>query len=122
MLVLWKLLQTTMLRPIAKLTEHALLIGENDNLSIRLNPDGKDEFGVLGRTFDQMVDRLAETRRRLIDQSYHSGIAEMASGVSAQYRQRDNPIKYPFGLAPAAIEDRASWRKSIRRQVNWPIR
>ena len=81
MLVLWKLLQTTMLRPIEKLTNHALLIGENDALNVRLNPKGNDEFGVLGRTFDQMVDRLAETRRRLIEQSYHSGIAEMASGV-----------------------------------------
>ncbi|TKB23492.1 HAMP domain-containing protein [Desulfopila sp. IMCC35006] len=81
MLVLWKLLQYTILQPIARLTEHALVIGKNDNLQERLDLQREDEVGVLARTFDQMVDRLAETRRRLIDQSYHSGIAEMASGV-----------------------------------------
>ncbi len=80
-LMMWKLLKATMLRPIARLTEHALRIGENDNLRARLNVQSKDEFGILGQTFDRMVDRLAETRRCLIEQSYHSGVAEMASGV-----------------------------------------
>jgi two-component system, NtrC family, sensor kinase len=81
MLVLWKLLQHAILKPVAKLTDHALRIGENDNLEVRLNLQRKDEVGILAHTFDQMVDRLAETRRRLVDQSYHSGIAEMASGL-----------------------------------------
>lgn len=81
MLVLWKLLQNAMLRPIAKLTEHALFIGEHDDSKVRLDLNRNDELGVLADTFDQMVDRLAETRRRLVDQSYHSGVAEMASGV-----------------------------------------
>ncbi len=81
MLVLWKLLQQAILRPISKLTDHALLLGKDDNLQARLDLKRNDEVGVLAHTFDQMVDRLADTRRRLIDQSYHSGIAEMASGV-----------------------------------------
>ena len=81
MLVLWKLLQQAMLRPIAKLTEHALLIGGNADQQVHLDLKRDDEIGILAHTFDQMVDRLAETRRRLIDQSYHSGVAEMASGV-----------------------------------------
>ncbi|TKB09681.1 CHASE4 domain-containing protein [Desulforhopalus sp. IMCC35007] len=81
MLILLKLLRNTILTPLAKLTEHALFIGENDNTQARLNLKRTDEVGVLAHTFDQMVDRLAETRRRLIDQSYRSGIAEMASGV-----------------------------------------
>lgn len=81
MLVLWKLLQQAILQPIAKLTEHAERIGEDSNLLVHLDLERKDEIGVLAHTFNQMVDHLAETRRRLIDQSYHSGIAEMASGV-----------------------------------------
>lgn len=81
MLILWTLLQQAVLKPIAKLTEHALIIGRNDNFTARLNLPRKDEVGILAQTFDQMVDRLAETRRHLVDQSYHSGIAEMASGV-----------------------------------------
>ena len=81
MLMMWKLLKVTILRPIARLTEHALFIGENDNLRAWLDVRSKDEFGILGQTFDRMVDRLAETRHCLIEQSYHSGVAEMASGV-----------------------------------------
>lgn len=81
MLMLWKLLQNEVLGPISKLTKHALHIGENDNLATRLNLQRKDEIGVLAGTFDQMMDNLSDTRRRLIDQSYHSGMAEMASGV-----------------------------------------
>jgi two-component system NtrC family sensor kinase len=81
MLVLWKLLQQAILQPISKLTEHALRLGKDDNLQTRLDLKRNDEVGILAQTFDQMVDRLSDTRRRLIDQSYHSGIAEMASGV-----------------------------------------
>ena len=40
-----------------------------------------DEIGVLAREFDRMVGRLAEARRRLLEQSYKAGVAEMASGV-----------------------------------------
>jgi sensor domain CHASE-containing protein len=81
MLVLWKLLQQAILKPLAKLTDHALRIGEDDNYTTRLQLEREDEVGVLAHTFDQMIDRLTETRQRLVDQSYHSGIAEMASGV-----------------------------------------
>lgn len=81
MFILWKLLQYNMLQPITKLTEHAHRIGNNDDLRIRLKLNREDEIGVLARTFDQMLDNLSETRRRLIAQSYHSGIAETAMGV-----------------------------------------
>lgn len=81
MLMLWKLLQQAILKPVEKLTDHALRIGEDDNYSKHLNLKRGDEIGVLAHAFDQMIDRLEETRKRLVDQSYHSGIAEMASGV-----------------------------------------
>ena len=81
MLILWKLLQQAILKPVEKLTDHALRIGEDDNYSKHLNLKRDDEIGVLAHAFDQMIDQLEETRKRLVDQSYHSGIAEMASGV-----------------------------------------
>lgn len=81
MLLLWQLLQKFVLQPLSKLTEHAVRIGKDDNLQARLNLQRQDEIGILARTFDQMLENLSDARRRLIDQSYHSGVAEMASGV-----------------------------------------
>ncbi|MGB3209399.1 MAG: HAMP domain-containing protein [Desulforhopalus sp.] len=69
------------MKPIATLTEHGLRIGENDNLEARFTLQREEEVGVLAYTFDQMVDRLAETGCRLVEQSYKFGIAEMAGGV-----------------------------------------
>jgi sensor domain CHASE-containing protein len=80
-IVLLLMLHRTIIRPIGQLTAHAIRVGESDDLRIRLGFRRKDEIGALGREFDSMTDRLAEARRRLVDQSYHSGIAEMASGV-----------------------------------------
>jgi sensor domain CHASE-containing protein len=81
MLLLWQLLQQAVLRPLATLTTHALRIGQDDTYTKQLNLERKDETGILAQTFDQMIERLAETKQRLIVQSYNSGVAEMASGV-----------------------------------------
>ena len=81
MLLLWKLVQRAVLKPLAMLTTHALRIGEDDTYTKRLNLKRKDEAGILAQTFDQMIERITETKQRLVDQSYNSGVAEMASGV-----------------------------------------
>lgn len=81
MLLIWLLLKRTVLEPIAVLTNFAVSIGDDDHLRSRVDIKRSDEVGVLASTFNEMVDRLADTRRRLVDQSYRSGIAEMASGV-----------------------------------------
>jgi len=79
--VLLALLQGIVVRPLARLTAHATALGKSDDLEARIDMSRKDEIGILAREFDRMVERLSDTRRRLLEQSYHSGIAEMASGV-----------------------------------------
>ena len=74
-------LNATVLAPIATMTHHVLGIRATDDLSARIEVKQADELGVLAREFNHMIDRLAETRHRLIDASYQSGLAEMASGV-----------------------------------------
>jgi sensor domain CHASE-containing protein len=113
-MMLW-LLQRAVLRPISTLSEHALKIGADDNLHTRLDLKRKDEVGVLARTFDDMVDRLAEVRRRLIDQSFHSGVAEMASGVLHNIGNSITPLKVKLsalqsnlGAAPVAEMEQAA--------------
>lgn len=81
MLLLLLMLHRSIVSPVIKLTEHTIQVGENDNLRTRLKLARKDEIGTLAREFDQMTDRLAETRRKLMEQSYRSGMSEMASGV-----------------------------------------
>jgi sensor domain CHASE-containing protein len=74
-------LRRMVLDPTRALTDHAVAVGERDDLSARITLERRDELGVLARELNRMVERLADARRRLLEQSYHSGVAEMASGV-----------------------------------------
>jgi two-component system NtrC family sensor kinase len=74
-------LNRMVLRPLSRMTRHAVAIGEGSDLTARLNLPGHDEITLLGREFDRMVGRVAESRRQLVDQSYQAGFAELAKGV-----------------------------------------
>ncbi|HVN99077.1 MAG TPA: CHASE4 domain-containing protein [Steroidobacteraceae bacterium] len=75
------LLGRIVLGPLARVTDHAQRIAAADDLSARLGYDRRDELGTLARAFDDMVERLARSRRELIDRSFESGAAENASGI-----------------------------------------
>ena len=75
------LLSRIVLGPLAAVTDHAQRIALADDLSARLGYQRRDELGTLARAFDDMVERLAQTRRELVDRSFESGAAENASGV-----------------------------------------
>ena len=74
-------LNRVILGPLAAVTRHAVALGTNEDLTTRLALTRRDEFGVLAREFDRMVQRLAESRTQLVDQSFHAGFAELAKGV-----------------------------------------
>jgi len=86
-------LRRMVLVPVQRLTEHAVAVGQSGDLTTRLTLARRDELGVLAREFDRMVERLAATRRALVDQSYQSGIAEMASGVLHNIGNAITPLK-----------------------------
>ncbi len=81
LLTLMVLLGRIVLSPLARVTDHAQRIAVADDLSARLGYDSRDELGTLAGAFDNMVERLAQTRRELVDRSFESGAAENASGV-----------------------------------------
>jgi len=81
LVVLVVALRRMVLRPVSKLTQHAVRIAEGDDLTQRMNVRRADEIGVLAREFDRMVDKLADARRRLVDQSFEAGASQAASGV-----------------------------------------
>jgi sensor domain CHASE-containing protein len=86
-------LRRMVLVPVQRLTEHAVAVGQSGGLTARLTLARRDELGVLAREFDRMVERLAATRRALVDQSYQSGVAEMASGVLHNIGNAITPLK-----------------------------
>ena len=81
LLLLVFVLNRIVLGPLARVTRHAVSIGEGADLTARLNSQVRDEVGVLAREFDRMVERVAESRRQLVDQSFRAGFAELAKGV-----------------------------------------
>jgi two-component system, NtrC family, sensor kinase len=81
LLLLVVVLNRLILTPLAAVTRHAVALGEDKDLTTRLDLPGSDEIGVLAREFDRMVARVAESRSRLVDQSFQAGFAELAKGV-----------------------------------------
>ena len=85
-------LNRVVLRPLAQVTRHAVAIGNGQDLTARLDLSGDDEIGRLAREFDRMVERVAESRRQLVDQSFQSGFAELAKGVLHNLGNAMTPI------------------------------
>jgi signal transduction histidine kinase len=81
LMVVIVLLNRLVLDPIARVTQHAVAVGAGGDLTARLNFTGNDEIGRLAREFDRMVERVAESRRQLVDQAFHAGYAELARGI-----------------------------------------
>lgn len=102
LLLLGVVLNRTILRPLALVTRHAVAVGEDKDLTTRLNLRRRDEFGVLAREFDRMVDRVAESRTQLVDQSYEAGFAELARGVLHNIGNAMTPI----GVRLATLSER----------------
>lgn len=91
MAVLAVLLQWVLVGPLVRLTRQVVEIAADGALSRRVALPRRDEIGILGREFDRMLASLAEARNRLLEHSYHSGIAHMASGVLHNLRNQLMP-------------------------------
>jgi two-component system, NtrC family, sensor kinase len=92
LLLLLVVLNRLILAPLATVTRHALAVGEERDLTTRLNLTRQDEIGVLARELDRMVARVAESRTQLVDQSFQAGFAELAKGVLHNLGNAMTPI------------------------------
>jgi len=93
LLILLVSLDRTVLAPLAWVTRHAVRIGAGDDLTTRLNLDRRDEIGALATEFDRMVAKVAESRRQLIDHSFHAGISENSRGVLHNIGNAITPLR-----------------------------
>ena len=91
MAVLAALLQWLLVGPLVTLTGRVVEIGAKGALDRRISLQRRDEIGILSREFDRMLANLADAHRRLVDHSYQSGIAHMASGVLHNLRNQLAP-------------------------------
>jgi sensor domain CHASE-containing protein len=103
------------LGPLAVVTRHAVVIGEDEDLTTRLGLKRHDEIGVLAREFDRMVERVAESRTQLVDHAFEAGFAELAKGTLHNLGNAMTPIGVRLtGLAqrlrsaPAALAEQAA--------------
>jgi two-component system NtrC family sensor kinase len=86
------LLNRLVLDPIARVTRHAVVVGAGGDLTARLDFAGDDEIGRLAREFDRMVERVAESRRQLVDHAFHAGYAELAKGIMHHLENAMTPL------------------------------
>ena len=81
-------------RPLTALSTHFMASGQSGELGFvdESLAARSDEIGVLAGEFNKMVEALADSRQKLQNQSYVTGMAEMASGVLHNIRNALNPI------------------------------
>ncbi len=101
LLLVW-FLNLIILRPLEGVTRHAVAIGAGKDLSARLAPRGNDEISRLGVEFDRMVSSLAESQRKLVDQSFEAGFAELAKGLLHNLGNAMTPV----GVRLQSLEQR----------------
>jgi len=75
------LLQRVVVTPLRVLSQHAVRIGEGGQLGQRLAFRRRDELGILADELDAMVERLSESRGRLVRTAHQAGMSEVASEV-----------------------------------------
>jgi sensor domain CHASE-containing protein/nitrogen-specific signal transduction histidine kinase len=92
LILLVVVLNRVILGPLARVTRYAVALGEDRDLTTRLELHRRDEFGVLARELDRMVQRVAESRMQLVDQSFQAGFAELAKGVLHNLGNAMTPI------------------------------
>ena len=92
LILLVVVLNRVILNPLARVTRHAVDLGEDPELRTRLDLPRRDEFGVLAHELDRMVERVAESRMQLVDQSFQAGFAELAKGVLHNLGNAVTPI------------------------------
>jgi two-component system NtrC family sensor kinase len=92
LILLVVVLNRMILGPLAVVTRYAVALGEDKDLTTRLDLRRADEIGVLAREFDRMVTRVAQSRTQLVDQSFQAGHAELAAGVLHNLGNAMTPI------------------------------
>ncbi len=75
-------------RPIAELVEANQRLSQGD-MSVRVQTFGKGELCMLGESFNNMVEKLDETQKKLFHQEKLASVGQLAAGVAHEI---NNPL------------------------------
>lgn len=78
--------------PLIDFTKHIVAIRDTGDLMSLTQLKRRDEIGTLSREFDYMLSQLRETRKRLSEQSYRAGIADITVGLLHTLRNVLTPL------------------------------
>jgi sensor domain CHASE-containing protein len=98
------LLNRLILAPVRRVMHHAVRVGEGADLTAKLGFTGKDEISRLAQEFDRMVDKVAHSRSRLIDRSFHDGVDELTRGVMHNLGNAVTPLMVRMQTLSARLE------------------
>ncbi|MBU0480979.1 MAG: hypothetical protein KKG47_07745 [Proteobacteria bacterium] len=87
------LLRVIVISPLNNLTRYIRqLQAEDYKIPVPINILHTDEIAVLAYEFDRLVNKLSESRKKLLVQSYYAGIGESSSLILHNIRNTLNPI------------------------------
>jgi len=104
LLVLLRLLERIVLKPLSKLTRHAAEIGRTEDMSRRVALDRDDELGELSEEFDGLMGKLQRSREQVIETARVAGMSEIATGILHNVGNVLNSVNVSTNLATAKAE------------------
>jgi len=120
-LVILFFLQRFIVGPISKLTKHVVAITQNNSLSLRIPLIYDGEIGALAREFNNMLQQLSHTRQKLLEQSYRTGMAEIAGGPLNSIHETVDPLVDQIEQLRSEFPNHAShadWLGDVACKVN----
>lgn len=96
LVLLLAVLNRLVLTPLARVTRHAVAIGEGNKFTAPLAFGRGDEIGVLAREFDHMVKRVAESRSQLIEHVTDLKVAALETLRAKELAESANRAKSDF--------------------------
>lgn len=79
-------------KPLAEMADKMSHIAATGDLEHRLDVNRSDEIGWVADVFNRMMGELESARSRLIEQSYSTGMADLAAGILNNVRTALSPV------------------------------
>ncbi|HEX8992169.1 MAG TPA: cache domain-containing protein, partial [Anaerolineales bacterium] len=91
-------------RPVSDLVQANRRLASGD-MNVRIEPYGRGEFGLLGRSFNSMVATLGETQLELLRKDKLASMGQLAAGVA---HELNNPLGTILLYSDAMLADAAA--------------